>query len=55
VPTTKPSGKEYVVTQGDTCADIAGSYGVSVSALIQLNRLDADCTTLQIGQKLQIP
>lgn len=54
-PTPKPSGKTYVVKSGDTCADIAGSYGVKTADLIAKNGLDAGCLNLKIGQTLQIP
>ncbi len=48
------SGKVYVVKPGDTCADIAASYGVTVQQLIALNGLAADCL-LQVGQEVRIP
>jgi LysM repeat protein len=54
-PTPRASGKTYTVKQGDTCADIAGSYGVKTADLIAKNGLDASCTNLKIGQVLQIP
>jgi LysM repeat protein len=54
-PTPRPSGREHTVAAGDTCADIADSYGISADDLIRVNGLDADCTTLQPGQKLKIP
>ena len=54
-PTTKPSGKTYTVKGGDTCADIAGSYGVKTADLIAKNSLDPNCQNLKIGQTLQIP
>jgi len=43
-----------VVKPGDTCADIAASYGVSISEIITLNGLADDCP-LQIGQEVKIP
>ena len=49
------SGRTHTVAAGDTCADIAASFGVSVEALISANGLDADCTNLQLGQVLRIP
>ncbi len=55
VPTATPGGKQHVVGEGETCYGIAGSYGVSLSELIALNGLDAECKDLQIGQTLQIP
>jgi LysM repeat protein len=54
-PTPRPSGDEYVVESGDTCADIAAAFGVSADDIIALNGLDADCATLQPGDVLQIP
>jgi LysM repeat protein len=54
-PTPKTSGKTYTVQSGDTCGDIAASYGVDVQKLIQANGLDSDCTDLKIGQVLNIP
>ncbi|GIW19289.1 MAG: hypothetical protein KatS3mg064_2446 [Tepidiforma sp.] len=48
------SGKVYVVKPGDTCADIAASYGVTVQQLIAANGLTADCL-LQVGQEVKIP
>ncbi len=53
-PTPKPSGKNYTVVAGDTCSDIARSYGVKVEDLIALNSLDAACS-LKVGQALKIP
>jgi len=54
-PTPKPSGQEYTAKDGDTCSGIAGSYDVSVTALIELNGLDPECQDLQIGQTVRIP
>jgi LysM repeat protein len=45
---------EYRVVAGDTCSKIAGQNDVSVQSIIQLNRLDPNCT-LSVGQVLQIP
>jgi len=53
-PTPKPSGKNYTVVAGDTCSDVARSYGVKVEDLISLNGLDANCS-LKVGQALKIP
>lgn len=52
--TSSSSGKTYTVRAGDTCADIAASYGVSIADLIRANGLTNDCL-LQIGQVVQIP
>ncbi len=54
-PTPRSGGETYEVQGGDTCSDIAASYGVSVDDLIELNDLDPGCTDLQPGQVLQIP
>ncbi|MGD9932265.1 MAG: LysM domain-containing protein [Dehalococcoidia bacterium] len=54
-PGGSASGRTHTVAAGDTCADIAASFGVSVEALITANGLDADCTNLQLGQVLKIP
>ena len=48
------SGETYTVGPGETCSDIAASYGVSVSDIISLNGLDSDCN-LQVGQVVKIP
>lgn len=48
------SGETYTVQAGETCSDIAASYGVSVSDIISLNGLDSDCS-LQEGQVVKIP
>lgn len=48
------SGENYTVGPGETCSDIAASYGVSVSDIISLNGLDSDCS-LQVGQVVKIP
>lgn len=53
-PTPAGNAKFYTVASGDTCYDIAGSYGVKVSDIIALNSLDANCT-LHVGQIIQIP
>lgn len=48
------AGKTYTVKSGDTCADIAASYGVSIADIIALNGLSSDCP-LQVGQVVKIP
>jgi LysM repeat protein len=53
--TPRAGGSTYTVESGDTCSDIAASFGVSVDALIELNGLSADCTDLLPGQVLDIP
>lgn len=52
--TPSASGEVYVVQPGDTCVDVATSFGVDAEDLRVLNGLDADCS-LSIGQELQIP
>ncbi len=47
-------GKTYTVKSGDTCADIAASYGVPIADIIALNGLSSDCP-LQVGQVVKIP
>ncbi len=47
-------GKTYTVKSGDTCADIAASYGVSIADIIALNGMPPDCP-LQVGQVVSIP
>ena len=51
---TGDAGKSYTVKSGDTCADIAASYGVSIAEIISLNGLSSDCP-LQVGQVVKIP
>lgn len=51
---TAGSGKVYTVQPGDTCADIAASYGVTIAALIAANGLNQDCL-LRVGQEIRIP
>lgn len=51
---TGGSGKTYTVKSGDTCADIAASYGVSIAEIIALNGLSPDCP-LQVGQEVKVP
>lgn len=51
---TGGSGKKYTVKSGDTCADIAASYGVPIAEIIALNGLSPDCP-LQVGQEVKIP
>lgn len=56
-PTSSPSPgalRTYTVKAGDTLSGIATKFGVSVTAIEELNT-DQDLTTLQPGQKLKIP
>jgi LysM repeat protein len=54
-PEPSPTPMSYLVQNGDTCAGIAFSFGVSIQSIVLLNNLPADCTTLVVGQSLLIP
>lgn len=43
----------YIVKKGDTLYGISNQYGISVTELAELNKVDAK--TLQVGQVLNIP
>ena len=45
--------QKYIVKKGDTLWGISNQYGVSVTELAELNKVNAN--TLQIGQELLIP
>ena len=55
-PTQPPSGGAitHVVQRGDTISRIARAYGVSISAIVQTNRL-SNPNIIYIGQVLRIP
>jgi LysM repeat protein len=58
--TPRPGGgsgaKTYTVQAGDTCAAIASSQGVALSAFMSANpSIDANCQSLKAGQTVQIP
>jgi LysM repeat protein len=60
VPTDTPTltlepPTEYTVKSGDNCGTIAGLFGSSVSAIINLNGLNSTCTNLSIGQVIKVP
>jgi LysM repeat protein len=56
VPTFTPLPPvEYQVQANDTCISIAYAFKVSVISIVTLNNLSAECNTLSVGQKLQIP
>ncbi|PHH87392.1 hypothetical protein CDD83_8935 [Cordyceps sp. RAO-2017] len=46
------SGETYIVREGDTCVSIASAAGVATDRMIDLNRLDYDCSALAVGMKL---
>jgi formylglycine-generating enzyme required for sulfatase activity len=50
-----PTPLVYVVQPGDTCSQIALTFGVSQSSIVALNDLSADCGVLYVGQKILIP
>jgi murein DD-endopeptidase MepM/ murein hydrolase activator NlpD len=52
-PSASADDELYIVQEGDTIYDIAGSVGMDVDELISLNHL-ADADSLQIGQPLKI-
>nr|WP_290668624.1 LysM peptidoglycan-binding domain-containing protein [Ardenticatena sp.] len=52
-PPPTPTPVVYTVQQGDTLADIAARFGVTVEALRAANNLSSD--TLQVNQALTIP
>lgn len=52
-PTPTPTPVVYTVQQGDTLAEIAARFGVSVDALRAANNLSSDA--LQVDQQLIIP
>jgi LysM repeat protein len=54
-PTPTGSGQEYVIQDGDTCFDIAASFGVSVEDIVAANGLDPSCTGLFPGDVIRIP
>jgi len=50
---TAPSFFFYEVEKGDTLTGIAGRFGVSLSSLLKINRLDKDAP-LYVGRRLKI-
>lgn len=53
-PTPTPgAGETYTIESGDTCYDIAASYGVDLDAFVALN--DLDCGNLKVGTVVRIP
>jgi LysM repeat protein len=48
--------RTHTVESGQTCAEIAAQYGITVEALIRANRtINADCTNLRAGENIRIP
>ncbi|MCC6420681.1 MAG: LysM peptidoglycan-binding domain-containing protein [Gemmataceae bacterium] len=53
---TPTGARTYTVKSGDTCAAIAGQFGVSLDALLKANRsIDSGCTNIVPGDTLKIP
>ena len=53
-PEPSPTPFTYIVQEGDLCASIAFTFGVSVQSIILANNLDANCT-LFVNTPLLIP
>lgn len=53
-PAPTPTPQVYIVKAGDTCAQIAISFGVSVQSIVLLNNLSATCDVFE-GDQLLIP
>src|SRR5262245_13002742 len=46
----------HVIGEGETCADIASQYGITVDDLKRANSdINSDCTNLIAGEELRIP
>jgi LysM repeat protein len=55
-PGTSGGAKTYTVQPGDTCAAIATSQGVTLSAFLAANpKINADCSNLSPGAAVTIP
>lgn len=54
-PLPSPTPYDYTVAATDTCIAIAARFEVSITSIVLLNNLPADCGTLFVGQKLLIP
>ncbi|KAK5655842.1 hypothetical protein OQA88_5381 [Cercophora sp. LCS_1] len=61
VPTSEPgepprncTGTQYTVKKGDTCESISRANSVATDRMIDLNKLDYSCNTLQVGSALRI-
>jgi LysM repeat protein len=53
-PEPSPTPQTYIVRAGETCSQIAFSFGVSVQSLVLLNNLSANCDVFE-GDQLFIP
>jgi LysM repeat protein len=54
--TPSSGGGTYTVRPGDTCGSIAADHDITLDELLEANDMtEDDCTTLQIGQVLEIP
>ncbi len=52
----RPAARTHEVEVGETCGGIAAAFGVSVSALLDVNpRINEDCTNMRVGDTLNIP
>jgi LysM repeat protein len=54
-PEPSPTPFTYTVKDGDLCGGIAYQFKVTVTSIVLLNDLPADCGVLLVGQKLLIP
>ena len=53
MPTTKTAERQHKVVRGDTLADIASQYNVSLSQLRKYNSLTS--SVVKVGQTIKIP
>ena len=54
-PTPSRSNNTHTVAAGDTCADIAAKFTISVDDLKKANRgINSDCSNLKVGDVLKI-
>ncbi len=56
-PTPVPAGERpatYKIKRGDTLSGIAAKFGISVKALVKLNKID-DPSKIRVGQILKLP
>jgi LysM repeat protein len=54
LPTPRQDAEQYIVQAGDTLGHIAGTYGISVEALMQNNNI-TDPNMLEVGAALNVP